>query len=72
VQICVLDAGAGIPDELRQRVLEPLFTTKSSGTGRGLGLSMVNGFVGQSHGVLDVDSQPGQGTRVTLSFPPAE
>jgi len=72
VQICVIDAGAGIPDELRNRVLEPLFTTKSSGTGRGLGLSMVNGFVRQSHGILNVDSQPDQGTRVTLSFPPAE
>jgi signal transduction histidine kinase len=71
VQITVGDAGAGIPAELRNRVLEPLFTTKSSGTGRGLGLSMVNGFVQQSHGTLSVDSESGQGTRVTLNFPPA-
>lgn len=72
VQITVSDAGAGIPEELRERVLEPLFSTKSSGTGRGLGLSMVNGFVQQSHGVLSVDSISGQGTRVTLNFPPAD
>lgn len=72
VQIRVSDAGSGIPHELRDRVLEPLFTTKSSGTGRGLGLSMVNGFVQQSLGALSVDSKPGRGTRVTLSFPPAD
>jgi signal transduction histidine kinase len=71
VQITVSDAGAGIPLELRNRILEPLFTTKPSGTGRGMGLSMVNGFVQQSHGLLSVDSIPGQGTSVTLNFPPA-
>ena len=72
VQITVSDAGSGIPENLRDRVLEPLFTTKSGGTGRGLGLSMANGFVQQSHGALSVDSEPGRGTRVTLHFPPAD
>jgi signal transduction histidine kinase len=66
------DAGSGIPENLRDRVLEPLFTTKSGGTGRGLGLSMANGFVQQSRGALSVDSEPGRGTRVTLHFPPAD
>jgi len=70
VQIRVSDAGIGIPEEVRDRVLEPLFTTKSSGIGRGLGLSMVNGFVQQSRGVLIVESVSGQGTQVTLNFPP--
>ena len=72
VQITVSDAGSGIPENLRERVLEPLFTTKSGGTGRGLGLSMANGFVQQSRGALSVDSEPGRGTRVTLHFPPAD
>ncbi|GMQ76953.1 MAG: hypothetical protein BMS9Abin01_2257 [Gammaproteobacteria bacterium] len=72
VQITVSDAGCGIPEELRNRVLNPLFTTKPGGTGRGLGLSMVNGFVQQSRGALSVDSEPGRGTRITLNFPPAD
>lgn len=72
VQITVSDAGPGIPENLLDRVLEPLFTTKSSGTGRGLGLSIVNGFVQQSRGALTIDSEPGRGTRVTLNFPPAD
>lgn len=69
VEISVHDAGCGIPEELRGRVLEPLFSTKSSGSGRGLGLSMANGFVQQSGGTLSLASEPGRGTRVTLSFP---
>ena len=72
VQVTVNDAGCGIPDELRNRVLEPLYSTKSGGSGRGLGLSMANGFAQQSHGALSLDSEPGRGTRVTLHFPPAE
>lgn len=72
VQITVSDSGCGIPGELHDRVLEPLYSTKSGGTGRGLGLSMANGFVQQSHGALTLDSEPGRGTRVTLHFPPAE
>jgi signal transduction histidine kinase len=72
VQITVSDAGPGIPEDLLDRVLEPLFTTKSSGTGRGLGLSIINGFVQQSHGALSLDSASERGTRVTLNFPPAE
>ena len=71
VQITVSDAGEGIPEQLRDRVLEPLFTTKSGGSGRGLGLSMVNGFVQQSHGALRLDSNSKKGTRVTMIFPPA-
>jgi len=71
VQVTVCDSGPGIPEELADRVLEPLFTTKTSGTGRGLGLSIVNGFVRQSRGTMTMESTPGRGTRVTLTFPPA-
>lgn len=72
VQITVSDVGSGIPEELRDRVLEPLFTSKPSSVGRGMGLSMVNGFVYQSYGALSIDSEPGRGTHVTLHFPPAD
>jgi signal transduction histidine kinase len=71
VQITVSDAGNGIPEQLRKRVLEPFFTTKSGGSGHGLGLSMVNGFVQQSQGALRLDSNADAGTRVTLNFPAA-
>ena len=72
VQITVSDVGRGIPEELRHRVLEPLFTSKPGSLGRGMGLSMANGFAYQSHGALSIDSEPGCGTRVTLHFPSAD
>jgi signal transduction histidine kinase len=72
VQITVSDVGNGIPEALRDRVLEPLFTSKPGSTGRGMGLSMVNGFVYQSRGALSIDSEPGRGTRITLHFPSAD
>ena len=72
VRISVTDAGESIPEQLRDRVLEPLFSTKSGGTGRGMGLSMVNGFVQQSGGALKLESDPDEGTCVTLYFPPAK
>jgi len=71
VQITVSDAGGGISEKLRDRVLEPLFTTKRGGTGRGMGLSMVNGFVQQSQGALCVVSNSEEGTSVTLNLPAA-
>lgn len=69
VQISVGDEGHGIPEELRSRVFEPLYSTKTSGAGRGLGLSVANGFVQQSGGALSLCTEPGKGTRVTLNFP---
>ena len=69
VRICVRDEGSGIPQDLRTRIFDPLFTTKAGGTGRGLGLNIVSGFVRQSNGAIEVDSAEGRGTRVTLSFP---
>ena len=69
VVLCVIDEGAGMtPDVLRQAV-EPFFTTKGFGTG--LGLAMVHGFVQQSHGRLELESRPGQGTTVKMLFPAA-
>ena len=67
--ISVEDQGSGIPNELLDRIFEPLFTTKPVGQGTGLGLSMVYGFVKQSKGYIDITSALGRGTTVRLIFP---
>ncbi len=71
VTITVTDSGSGMSDDTLSRVFEPFFTTKDVGTGTGLGLSMVYGFVKQSGGHIAIASAPGQGTAVTLYFPRA-
>ncbi|WP_338664239.1 histidine kinase famiy protein [Pararoseomonas sp. SCSIO 73927] len=70
--ISVADNGSGMPPEILARVMEPFFTTKEEGRGTGLGLSMVYGFARQSGGAVRIESTPGQGTTVHLSFPEAE
>lgn len=70
--IAVLDTGSGIPRHLLHRVIEPYFTTKPTGQGTGLGLSMAMGFAEQSGGALDIISEIGVGTTVELWFPWAE
>jgi signal transduction histidine kinase len=70
-RVSVRDTGTGIAGELQPFVFEPFFTTKPPGEGSGLGLSMVHGFVHQSGGELSLDSGPGRGTTVTLTFPEA-
>jgi len=65
----VEDTGVGIPPEYLSRVFEPFFTTKRVGEGSGLGLSMVYGFVKQSHGEVDIESVVGKGTRVSIWLP---
>jgi PAS domain S-box-containing protein len=70
VSLCVIDKGTGMEDEVLRRATEPFFTTKGPGTG--LGLAMVHGFVQQSHGRLEIDSKPGEGTKVTMIFPIAD
>lgn len=69
VLISVADEGAGISSGQIDKVFEPLFTTKPTGRGTGLGLSMVYGFVKQSGGHIDIDSEVGRGTIVRLFFP---
>lgn len=56
---------------VKARVFEPFFTTKATGSGSGLGLSMVYGFVRQSGGRVALESAPGQGTTVRLQLPRA-
>jgi CheY-like chemotaxis protein len=54
---------------VRQRAIEPFFTTKPTGKGTGLGLAMVHGFVQQSLGKLDIISAPGEGATIRMQFP---
>jgi two-component system, cell cycle sensor histidine kinase and response regulator CckA len=69
VRITVVDDGAGMPEEVRERAFEPFFTTKDPGQGTGLGLATVHGIVTDSGGTVDIESAPGRGTRVTIFLP---
>ncbi len=64
----VADTGTGMTEEVRQRCLEPFFSTKGE-HGTGLGLSMVFGIVQRHSGSLDLRSAPGRGTTFTISLP---
>ncbi|THF56241.1 PAS-domain containing protein [Pseudothauera rhizosphaerae] len=72
VQIDVTDSGGGIDPALVPRLFEPFFTTKPFGSGSGLGLSMVYGFVRQSGGNIRILSTPGKGTNVRFVLPTAQ
>jgi PAS domain S-box-containing protein len=65
----VADRGCGMTTEVFNQALDPFFTTKEVGQGTGLGLPMVFGIVQGHHGFLNMDSQPGQGTRMSLYLP---
>ncbi|MEG3128338.1 ATP-binding protein [Pantoea cypripedii] len=71
VTIEVIDHGCGMSAEVQAQVFEPFFTTKAIGSGSGLGLSMVYGFVRQSGGQIELETAPGQGTTVRLLLPRA-
>jgi signal transduction histidine kinase len=64
----VRDTGVGMDEDTRRRCLEPFYTTKGE-RGTGLGLAMVYGMVQRHSAELEIDSAPGQGTTVRLSFP---
>lgn len=63
----IIDSGPGIPAEIRDKVMEPFFTTKGRGTG--LGLALVKRVVERHGGKVRIDSPPGGGTVVTLVLP---
>lgn len=71
VALEVIDHGCGMSQAIKAQVFEPFFTTKQTGSGSGLGLSMVYGFVRQSGGRVEIESAPGQGTVVRLQLPRA-
>ena len=69
VAVSVTDTGCGIPEDRREQIFEPFYTTKSVGQGTGLGLSQVFGFAKQSGGGVSVESEVGRGTTFTLYLP---
>lgn len=69
IGITVSDTGTGIQAQHMDHVLEPFFTTKETGQGSGLGLSMVYGFAKQSGGGLKIVSEPDSGTQITILLP---
>jgi PAS domain S-box-containing protein len=69
VVVRITDNGFGMDAQTRAKAFEPFFTTKPFGKGSGLGLSMVYGFVRQSGGRIELASEPGKGTTVSLYFP---
>lgn len=69
VRISVSDTGSGMSDTTLQRAFEPFFTTKPSGSGTGLGLSMVYGFAKQSGGNVTIYSEEAIGTTINVYLP---
>ena len=69
VRLSITDEGQGMARETLRRIFEPFFTTKGVGKGTGLGLAQVYGFTRASGGDVRVDSEPGQGTTVSLFIP---
>jgi PAS domain S-box-containing protein len=69
VALRITDTGSGIAPDVLPKVFDPFFTTKEIGKGSGLGLSQVHGFAHQSGGTVQIDSQVGRGTTVTIYLP---
>ena len=69
VWVEIEDDGCGIPKENLSRIFDPFFTTKPVGKGTGLGLSLSYGIVQKHGGKLEVDSEPGRGTRFRMTIP---
>jgi two-component system, NtrC family, sensor kinase len=69
VRITVRDTGAGIPEEIRDRVFDPFFTTKEVGRGKGQGLAIARAVVDKHGGTLTFDTEPGKGTAFHVRLP---
>jgi PAS domain S-box-containing protein len=69
VKLEIGDTGVGMPEEVVEHIFEPFFTTKEVGEGSGLGLSMVSGFIRQTGGHVEIESEVGKGTMVKLYLP---
>ena len=70
VEIQVKDNGNGIPDNIKEKIFQPFFTTKSTGEGTGLGLSLSYDIITKGHnGELKVETKEGEGTEFTIQIP---
>ena len=68
IRVTVEDSGGGMPEHVRRRIFEPLFTTKGE-RGTGMGLSVSYGIIREHDGRIEVESAPGEGTRFNISLP---
>jgi PAS domain S-box-containing protein len=69
IKIEVTDTGAGIPDEIMEKVFDPFFTTKDPEKGTGLGLAISSSLIEGVGGHIELKSRPGQGTTAVISLP---
>jgi PAS domain S-box-containing protein len=69
VTVAVADTGHGIPEEDLPKIFAPFFTTKETGQGTGLGLTVVHGIIQEHGGTIRVESEPGRGTTFTITLP---
>jgi len=69
IKITISDTGRGIDKAYLAHIFEPFFTTKDPGQGTGLGLSIAYGIVRKHDGFIDVESEPGQGTTISIFLP---
>jgi two-component system NtrC family sensor kinase len=69
VKIVVSDTGEGIPEDRLRKIFDPFFTTKNTEGNTGLGLSITKGIIDKHHGIIDIESEPGRGTRVMIELP---
>ena len=69
LRLTVSDTGYGIPRHLMDKIFDPYFTTKDTGEGTGLGLSVIQGIVKAHEGTITVDSEPGKGTTFHVYLP---
>jgi signal transduction histidine kinase len=69
IELTIADSGVGIPADHLPRIFDPFFSTKGVGKGTGLGLAITRRIVEDHHGTIEVGSEVGRGSTVTIRLP---
>ena len=70
IEIRIKDNGTGMPESVKEKIFQPFFTTKPTGSGTGLGLSLAYDIITKGHsGTLKVESKGGEGSEFVVSLP---